>query len=216
MRSCLPRPKHLTHQALGHERFQAETLLLHFFVELVDEEVVVELHGAAGGVGEELADEVAAEVISSGVVDDLFEAGEVRVGLAGGEFAGGVDLRSFFGVFWLRVGFAPAANGIEGFEAEAKRVYLAMALGAGGIGAVFGESVADGGGPADVGIDRGHDIRRRWRRDAEDVFTDPHAAGDGRGFDAIRADGQHGGHAEQTAAMVVAFEADFLEAVGEA
>ena len=49
-----PRPKHLAHQALDHQRVQAEALLLHFFVELVDEEVVVEFHGAAGDVGEEL------------------------------------------------------------------------------------------------------------------------------------------------------------------
>ena len=153
-------------------------MFLHFVVELVDEEVVVELHGAAGGVGEDLADEVAGEMIGAGVVDDFLEGGEVGVGLAGGEFAGGIDLGGlgFFvggGVF-----FAPAADGIVGFEAEAERVDLAMALGAGGIGAVLGKAVADGGGAADIGINRGHDIRRRRRWDAEDVFGDPHAACD--------------------------------------
>ena len=154
-------------------------MFLHLVVELVDEEVVVELHGAAGCVGEELTDEVMGEMIGAGVVDDLLEGGEVGVGLAGGEFAGGVDL----GWFGLLVGsgvfFAPAADGIVGFEAEAERVDLAMAFGAGGIGAVLGEAVADSGGAADVGINGGHDIRRRWRRDAEDVFGDPHAARDG-------------------------------------
>jgi len=45
---------------------------------------------ATGGVGEELADEVAGEEITTGVSDDLLEAGEVGVGLAEGEFASGV------------------------------------------------------------------------------------------------------------------------------
>jgi hypothetical protein len=49
-----------------------------------------------------------------------------------------------------------------------------MALGAGGVGAVLGESVADGGGTADIGINRGHDIRRRWRWDAEECFHVTH------------------------------------------
>jgi len=128
-----PRPKHLAHQALDHERFQAEALFLHFVVELLDEEVVMEFHGAAGGVGEELADEVAGEMIGAGVVDDFFEAGEVGVSLAGGEFAGGVDLWAVFGFFRLRVGAAPVADGIEGFQAEAERGDFAMALGAGGV-----------------------------------------------------------------------------------
>jgi hypothetical protein len=72
-------------------------LLLHFFVEAVDDEVVAEFHGAAGGVGEELADEVAGEEVGAGVADDAFEAGEVGVGFAGGEFAGGVDLGGVLG-----------------------------------------------------------------------------------------------------------------------
>ena len=106
-------------------------------MELVDEQVVVELHGATGGVGEELADEMAAEQIGTGVADDFLEAGEVGVSLAGVEFAGGVDLGGVLGVFRLRVGFPPATDGIEGFEAEAERVDLAMAL---GIGAMFREA----------------------------------------------------------------------------
>lgn len=137
LQATLPRPEDLAHQTLDHEGVQAEALLLHFLVKLVDEEVVVELHGSAGGVGEELADEMAAEQIGTGVADDFLEAGEVGVGLAGVEFAGGVDLGGVLGVFRLRIGFAPAADGIEGFKAEAQRASLAMTL---GIGAMFREA----------------------------------------------------------------------------
>lgn len=144
-------------------------------MELVEGDVVVELHGAAGGVGEELADEVAGEEITAGVADDLLEAGEVGVGLAGGEFAGGVDFGGFGFLAGGGVFFAPAADGVVGFEAEAERIDLAMALGAGGVGAMFGEAVADGGGAADIGINGGHNIWRRWRRDAEEILRDPHA-----------------------------------------
>ena len=91
-----------------------------------------------------------------------------------------------------------------------------MAFGTGGVGAMLGESVADGGGAADVGVDGRHDVRRRGRRDAEDVFRDPDTAGDGRGFDTIGADGEHGGHAEESAAVAAALEADLLETVRQA
>lgn len=135
---------------------------------------------AAGAVGEELADEVAGEEIGAGVADDLLEAVEVRIRFTGGELAGGVDLGcGRFAVLGFWVGAAPATDGVEGFETEAQGVNLAMALGAGLVGAVLGETLANRRGAADIGIDRGHDIGwGRWR-DAEDVFTDPHAAGDG-------------------------------------
>ena len=148
-------------------------------------------------------------------MQDAAEALEVLVDLAGGELAGGVDLRRG-ALLGLRVGGAPAADRVEGFQAEAEGVDLAVALGAGAVGAVLGEALADGGRAGDVGLDGGHDVRRRRRLDAEDVLTDPGATGDGRGFDAVGADRQDGGHAEQSSAVTVAFQADLLEAVGQA
>lgn len=87
-------------------------MFLQFLVELVEGEVVGEFHGAAGGVGEELADEVAAEEVGAGVANDLFEAGEVGVGFAGGEFAGGVDL-GVFGLFGASDRFCASGDGSE-------------------------------------------------------------------------------------------------------
>ena len=89
-----------------------------------------------------------------------------------------------------------------------------MALGAGAVGAVLGEALADRGGSADIRFDGGHDVRGRGWLDAEDVLADPGPAGDGRGFDTVGADRQYGRHTEQAAAVLIALEADLLEAVG--
>ena len=158
---------------------------------------------------------MAGELLFALLVEEVTEAGEVLIGLAGSELPGGVDLRGR-SLLRLRVGHAPAADRVEGFEAEAERVDLAVAFCAGAVGAMLGEPLADGGRAGDVRLDGGHDVRRGRRLDAEDVLADPGAADDRGGLDAVGADGQDGRHAEQAAAMRIALEADLPEAVGEA
>src|SRR6185437_8351190 len=57
-----------------------------------------------------------------------------------------------------------AADDVEGFQGEAGRIDLRVAGGAGGIAAVLGELLADGGGPTDVRFDGRNVRRRRLRR----------------------------------------------------
>ena len=90
-----------------------------------------------------------------------------------------------------------------------------MALGADGISAMLGQAVADRLGAGDIGVNGGHDIRRRWRRHAQDVLRHPDTTRHGRGLHTIGADREHRCHPEQAAAMIVAFKTDLLEAIGE-
>ena len=139
---------------------------------------------------------------------DLAPAGKVFEGLAIGGHAGGVD---FGGVLFVPVGDAVLADGVVAFEGEAGRVDLVVAACAGGGPGVFGQLVADGNSPANVGLDcRGIG---RWRRDvaSQDPFIDPDPAEDGRRHGAIGRDFENRSLGEEAGSMN-GLERDLLKA----
>lgn len=154
---------------------------------------VGEAEGGAGGVGEELFGEVAGDSFVLGE-EEVFKVADVVKRLAVGELAGGIDGEAVvegegvavfaaagFGVFFFvgaAVAVAPGTQNIEAFEGEAGWVDDVVADGAGLVGAVFFELLADGDGTADVGFDGG-DGGRRGDLEAEDALHDPFAAENG-------------------------------------
>ena len=149
---------------------------------------------------EELAEFV--EGLEGGAVFEsavLFDVGAFGVGFAFGDF------------FTLAEGAIPgafAADRIKDFEGEAGGIDVIVAAGAGLLGAVFGELIADGDGATDVGFDSG-DTGWRWRDGAgEDVVEDPDAAEDGGGVGAIGGDFEDAGVSKDAATDGVGRESD--------
>lgn len=66
---------------------------------------------------------------------------------------------------------------------------------------MLGELLADGFGPARIGLDERDVRRRRWRRVAEEFLLHIDAAHDGRGVHAIGRGGEERGLGEQAAAF---------------
>ena len=152
---------------------------------------------AAAGIGQQAVGEHVGEAILA-LDEDLLQAGDVSELFAAGQFTAGVDVLVFV------VTRSIAADGIKVLESKAERIDLPMAAEAVQRFAMLAEQFADGLGSVHVGIDRGHVIRRRRGRCAEDVFQQEPAACDGRGLDAVGGDGEHGAHAEQATTFGVA------------
>ena len=81
-----------------------------------------------------------------------------------------------------------AADDVEGFQREARRVDLGVARGAGGVGAVLVELLADGLGAAHVRLDRRDVRRRRLGRLAQQAVHHERAARHRRGRGAVGGD----------------------------
>ena len=153
------------------------------------------IEGGAVGEGEGAAAGVDEEFLGEGARDEGFvfqeELAEFLEGFEGGAvFEGAV----FFDVGAFGVGFAfgdlfafaegaiPgafAADGVEDFEGEAGGIDVIVAAGAGWVGAVLGELIADGDGAADVGFDGGGAGWWWWNGAGENLVEDPDAAKDG-------------------------------------
>ena len=141
--------------------------LLRAFNDAADLGAVGEANIGAGGVAGEVGDEGSGELVGIGDEDVTKSAGAGE-GATIGQLAAGIDFGAelvgdtpwglaLFG--WLvalavgAVAISQAADGIEGFEGEACGVDLRVAGGAVGVGAMFVELFAHGGGAASVGID---------------------------------------------------------------
>ena len=115
--------------------------LIHARHDGVDVRAVEGDHLAAERVGQQAFGEVAGELFMTRA-DAGAKFGRRFERVAIGKFAGGIDGQV------TAVFAAPAADGIVVFQREPQRIDLAMARGAGGDLAVFGELIADGGGVA--------------------------------------------------------------------
>ena len=109
---------------------------------------------ASQSVAEEFAGELGEELrlVLFEVVAQAGEAGEFA---AVGHFAGVVDLAAGL------IRGAEAADGIKTLQREAERVDALMADGAGGVGAMLHEGLAQAGGLAGL-FELRHVRRRRW------------------------------------------------------
>jgi len=161
----------------------------------VDRGTIKRFDAATAGIGKETLGEHAGE-LGFALDQRVFEAGDIGEMLAAGKFAGGVDGDLFF------VGIAPFADGIEALEGETERVDLAVAFVTRGIVTVLGENLTHRLGTADVGVDRRYVVGRRGGRRAQNIVEQPDAADDRRGFDAVGADREHAGLAEEAAALL--------------
>ena len=128
----------------------------HFLADTVDGGAVVAVEFAADGVGEEFFGKAAGEGFFPGG-DELAKLRVGAEGLAAVEFSGGVDCE------FVGIAIAPGADGIVVFEGESSGVDFVVTLGAGGVGAVLDEFLAEGGGAADVGFDFRDVVGRRRR-----------------------------------------------------
>ncbi len=117
----------------------------------------------------------------------FFHVGTAVHGATGGAWDGHDSGGGFCGG---AVELTEAADGVEGFEGESRRIDVLVAAVAGVHAAMFIELLSDGGGASDIGFDGG-DIWRWWRRVfAEQMFEDPFPSEDGGGGGAV------GGHFE--------------------
>src|SRR5688572_20762973 len=203
-----PRPEDVAGESLDDEGAETVTVFLDGLKDVLDHEFIDRFHVAAGGIAEDLFDQVAGENVCPARNEDVFEIVKAGIGFTGAELAGGINLRCGRIALRFRIRLPPAADRIEGLETEAERIDLAMAFGAGFVGPVFLEPLADGGGPAHVRFDGRNHIRWRWRLDAENVFRNPDAASNGRSFNPVRADREDGRHAEKAATLAAAIDAD--------
>ena len=121
----------------------------------------------------------------------LFDVGTDGVGFAFGNFFAFAE-RAVEGSF--------AANGVEDFEREAGGINVIVAAGAGFVGAVLGELVADGDCAADVGLDGGDAGGRGRDGFGKDLIEDPDSPQDGRGVGAIGGHFENAGLGEEAAA----------------
>ena len=109
----------------------------------------------------------------------------------------------------------PSPDRIEMFEREAGRIDHRVAAGAGWIGPMQGETLADGRnlGAGPYLRQRGVDVRRRWRHlDAEDVVEQPFPAQHRRGAVGIRRGSQQRAVREEATALIGVRERDPPEA----
>ena len=142
--------------------------------------------GAAAGVGEEFLGEAFGDevlVFQEDLAELLkgFEGGAVLEGAVFfdlGAFGVGFALGDFFAFAKGAIPGAFAADGVEDFEGEAGGIDVVVAAGAGWVGSVFGELVAEGDGAADVGFDSGDAGWWRWDGAGEDVVEEPNAPED--------------------------------------
>ena len=118
----------------------------------------------------------------------------------------GVDAAARCGIAFLiqrAIAVTETADDIEGLHRKARWIDLRMAGGAGGVGAVFVEQFADGGGTLHVGL-HGGNIRRRWfGRFAEKAGHHKRAAHHGRGGGAIGGNFEHGCLGEETTTCAI-------------
>jgi hypothetical protein len=99
--------------------------------------------------------------------------------------AGGIETGDFLAFLHAAIAIPPGTHDIEVLQGEANGIELGMTTGTALRFGVFGEQIADRGGTADVRLDGGHALRRRWRWLTQQLFHDPNAAQHGRGGGAV-------------------------------
>lgn len=113
---------------------------------------------------------------------EALEGGAVLEGavlLDVGAFGVGFAFGDLFALTKRAVKAAFAADGVEDFEGKAGGIDVVVAAGAGFVGGVFVELVAEGDGATDVGFDSWNAGRWRWDGAGEDLVEEPDAAKDG-------------------------------------
>ena len=169
-------------ERIDHEVSQPMSVRFGSFDEGRDDIAVADLDSATGCVRQQRFDQVLNEHVASGARKQIAILGKVRVGLAGGHDAAGINLGR---VFSTAIASTPVANRAEVFQAKSHRIDAAVTNVAGGILAVQGEFFTNGFCPIDVGVNGRHFVRRRRRVQAKQFLQDPNTACYRRGFDAL-------------------------------
>jgi len=167
---------------------------------------VVVFDAAAKGEGKEVFGEGSGEEFRM-AEEGVFEAIDALELAVAGDGAGGIDglIFDFDGT--------PAAGGVVVFEGEADGVDGAVAAGAGGVGAMGGETFPHGEIGGHGGFREGRDGGGRGGgRGAEDVLEDEDAAEEGGGAGGVGGDREDAALAEETAAVAAGREGDAAEA----
>src|ERR1043165_3498490 len=178
-----------------------------------DHRAVAEAHVAAGAEGQDACDQVGGdavllflqqgaeflEVLERARANNLAAGIHRRAQLVADALAEAVVLDAVALVQGPHA-VAPAADDIERFQGEARRIDDLVATVAALQLAVLAQLLLDGGRAAGVGLQAG-DARRRWRRlEAQDALHHVDAADDRRGGGAVGADLQHRALGHQAAA----------------